>query len=117
MFVPCKKIAKKASIKIVIFCRIREAYNNLPKSFLAPFYLGEVFLHQRRYPEGKKLIMKGNSRSKGTYRHILYRLGELHLELKEYGSAVDVFEKVAKLDPTYKDVQGLLKKARKQSRK
>ena len=96
---------------------MRETYNQLPKSFRAPFYLGEVFVNQKRYPEGKKLLMKGNSRSKGTYRHILYRLGELHLELNEYTSAVGVLEKVAKLDPRYRDVQNLLKKARKQSRR
>ena len=100
-----------------VICRLREAYTQLPKSFLAPFYLGEVFVHQKNYREGKMLILKGNSRSKGTYRHILYRLGELHLELKEFPSAVNVLEKVAKLDPKYRDVQALLKKARKQSRK
>ena len=76
-----------------------------------------MFVHRKKYPEGKKLLMKGNSRSKGTYRHMLYRLGELHLELNEYTSAVSVLEKVAKLDPQYRDIQSLLQKARKQSRR
>ena len=85
----------------------------MPKSFLAPFYLGEVFVDKKTFTEGKKLIMKGNSRSKGTYRHILYRLGGLHLELKEFAAAAGVFEQVLKLDPNYRDIQLLLKKARK----
>ena len=89
----------------------------LPKSFLAPFYLGEVFVHQKKYEEGKKLLLKGNRRSKGSYRHILYSVGGLHLELKEYSTAVAVFEKLAKLDPNYRDVSSLLKRARKLARK
>lgn len=86
----------------------------LPKSFLAPFYLGEVFIHQRNYAAGKKLIMKGNTRSLGTYRHILYKLGQVHMEMKEYKQAVAVFEKIVKLDAHFKDVKILLKQAKEQ---
>lgn len=93
--------------------RVREAYNALPKSFLAPFYLGEIMMDQKNYKMAKQLITKGNSRSKGTYRHILYKLGRLHLEMKEYQSAVDVFEKIMKFDASYKDVPTLLKKTKK----
>ena len=93
--------------------RVREAYNALPKSFLAPFYLGEIMMDQKNYKMAKQLIMKGNSRSKGTYRHILYKLGRLHLEMKEYQSAVDAFEKIMKFDASYKDVPTLLKKTKK----
>ena len=97
------------------FFRLREAYNELPKSFLAPFYLGEVFLDQKDYTQAKKLLHKGNTRSKGTYRHVLYKLGQLHMEVKDYRAAVGVFEAIVKLDAQYKDVRTLLKKARKQA--
>lgn len=70
-------------------------------------------MDQKNYKMAKQLIMKGNSRSKGTYRHILYKLGRLHLEVNEYQSAVEVFEKIMKLDVNYKDVPTLLRKTKK----
>ena len=97
------------------FFRLREAFNELPKSFLAPFYLGEVFLDQRQYSQAKRLLHKANTRSNWTYRHVLYALGRLHMEVKDYRAAVDVFEKIVKLDAHYKDVRTLLKKAKKQT--
>ena len=86
----------------------------LPKSFLAPYYLGEIFIDKKNYADGIKLIVKGNNRSKGSYRHILYKLGQVYMEMKEFGQAVIVFEKIVKLDAQFKDVQTLLKQARKQ---
>ena len=80
---------------------------------MAPFYLGEVFLHKREFSRAKSLLLKGNKRSNGSYRHILYQVGQLHVEMKDYASAVEVFEKIVKLDTQYKDVQTLLKRARK----
>jgi tetratricopeptide (TPR) repeat protein len=94
---------------------LREAFNELPKSFLAPFYLGEVFLDQKQYAQAKRLLHKANTRSNWTYRHVLYALGRLHMEVKDYRAAVDVFERIVKLDAHYKDVRTLLKKAKKQT--
>ena len=74
-------------------------------------------MDKRDFVQAKKLIMKANSRSKGTYRHILYKLGQLHLEMNEYPSAVDTFEKIMKLDANYEDVRTLLNRAKKRTRK
>ena len=60
----------------------------------------------------KAYLEKANKRSKGTYRHILYRLGQLYLEMNDYHSAVEVLQKVVKLDSSYKDAQALLKTAK-----
>lgn len=65
------------------------------------------------FAQAKALLSKANNRSKGSYRHVLYKLGQLHLEMKDYRSAVSVFEKIVKLDARYKDVQTLLKRAKK----
>ena len=104
------------AVRILYLFRLKEAYNQLPKSFLAPFYLGEVFLDKRDFGQAKALLLKANSRSKRSYRHILYKLGQLHVEMKDYGSAVDIFEKIVILDGRYKDVQTLLKRAKKLSK-
>ena len=92
-------------------------FNSSPKSFLAPFYLGEVFLDKKDYKQAKKLLTKANTRSKGTYRHILYKLGQLHLEEKDYQSAIEVFEEIMKLDENYKDAQTHLTMAKKKAKK
>ena len=57
-------------------------------------------------------LEKANKRSKGTYRHILYRLGQLYLEMRDYHSAVEVLQKVVKIDGNYKDAQAMLKTAK-----
>ena len=54
-------------------------------------------------------LEKANKRSKGTYRHILYRLDQLYLEMKDYHSAVEVLQKVVKMDGSYKDARAMLK--------
>ena len=99
-------------ISYIRIYRIREALNKAIKSFTAPFYLAEVCIDKQDYPQAKALLLKANKRSRGTYRHILYRLGQIHWQLKEYSSAAAVFESVVRLDESYEDVQHLLKAAR-----
>ena len=102
-------------ISLSLSCRIRQVFNKAPKSFVAPLYLGEIFLEQKNYDQAKKLFLKANKRSNGTYRHVLYRLGQLHVEMKEFQSAVEVFEAITKMDSNYKDVRSLLKTAKRKA--